>query len=94
MTKAEAAALKAYPVSRESTPLGPVHVDVNEYARNKYQEGYEQAEKDLELTWEDIETICNIESDLWEEVCEGKREDSREPYYTAVLRRYNESKSK
>ena len=47
-----------------------------------------------ELTWEDIRIICTAESDLWEEVCEGKAEDSTVPYYEEVLRRYKEYKKK
>jgi len=55
MTKAEEAALKAYPVNM--TPLnyqdlieqfgGKTEIDVNTYPRCQFQEGYEQAEKDL-----------------------------------------------
>lgn len=55
MTKAEEAALKAYPI--EMTPLnyqdlidqfgGKTEIDVNTYPRHLFQEGYKQAEKDL-----------------------------------------------
>ena len=65
MSKAEEAALKAYPVNM--TPLnyqdlieqfeGKTEVDVNTYPRCLFQEGYEQAEKDLSLTIDDIEKI-------------------------------------
>ncbi len=53
--RAEEAALKAYPVNM--TPLnyqdlieqfgGKTEIDVNTYPRGLFQEGYEQAEKDL-----------------------------------------------
>ena len=55
LTRAEKAALKAYPVNM--TPLnyqdlieqfgGKTEIDVNTYPRCLFQEGYEQAEKDL-----------------------------------------------
>lgn len=62
MTRAEQRALEAYPV--KMTPLvyqdlidqfgGKTEIDVNTYPRCLFQQGYEQAEKELELTWEDI----------------------------------------
>lgn len=55
MSKAEEAALKAYPI--KMTPLvyqdlidqfgGKTEIDVNTYPRCLFQQGYEQAEKDL-----------------------------------------------
>ena len=55
MTKAEERALEAYPVNM--TPLvyqdlidqfgGKTEIDVNTYPRCLFQEGYEQAEKDI-----------------------------------------------
>jgi len=48
MSKAEEAAMKAYPVKEEwvGNQYGYL-ADVNATARKKYQEGYEQAEKDV-----------------------------------------------
>jgi hypothetical protein len=63
--RAEKAALKAYPVNM--TPLnyqdlieqfgGKTEIDVNTYPRCLFQAGYEQAEKDLTLSIDDIEKI-------------------------------------
>lgn len=53
-----------------------------------------QTKKDLALTWEDVRVICEMEMDLWEEVCQGNIEDSTQPYYEEVLKRFNEYKSK
>lgn len=63
--KAEEAALEAYPVNM--TPLnyqdlieqfgGKTEIDVNTYPRCLFQQGYEQAERDLSLTIDDIEKI-------------------------------------
>ena len=65
MSKASEAALKAYPV--EMTPLnyqdlidqfgGKTEIDVNTYPRCLFQMGYEQAEKDLALTVQDLELL-------------------------------------
>lgn len=50
MSKAEDRALEAYPYA--------------EICREKYIEGYHQAEKDLELTWEDIVHIIETYDEL------------------------------
>lgn len=52
-----------------------------------YQKGYEQAEKDLALTWGDIEIIHDIMLEL--------RNDENFPpmsvaFYKEILRRFNE----
>ena len=52
MSKAEERALEAYPEMKAFSVVldGSVPVDLNTKARNCFQQGYEQAEKDLE--WE------------------------------------------
>ena len=52
-----------------------------------YIAGYRQAEKDLELTWEDVRDILN----LYEEVIEM---DFCEDIYGEVLKRFKERKEK
>lgn len=63
--------------------------------RDAYWDGYEQAEKDLALTWEDVETINRLTSEVCSEFfgdpC-GSEDFDREKTYTEVLRRYNERK--
>ena len=54
MSKAEDIALSTFPVLK--TELG----DINYLPRISFIEGYHQAEKDMELTWEDIETIGEL----------------------------------
>ena len=61
-----------------------------------YKEGYHQAEKDLELTWEDIEQICDI---AFEEACRFQRNMKgsliyKEQHYQEVLKRFKERKEK
>ena len=59
MTRAEEAALKAYPPKRKEVSMsGCVYTVVGgDFERRIYQQGYEQAEKDLSLTIEDIELL-------------------------------------
>lgn len=47
MTRAEERALEAYPELLSGSIFGPLPVDLNKACREKYQEGYEQAEKDI-----------------------------------------------
>jgi hypothetical protein len=64
MTRAEERALEAYPVRedfyRKDGILRSEPLDLNLEKRGFYQQGYEQAEKDLALTVEDIKTILDI----------------------------------
>ena len=62
-TKAEKAALKAYPEQKEWSPYGPIPVDTNLESRWKFQEGYEQAENDIlsKITTEHLEGLKWIE---------------------------------
>lgn len=52
--------------------------------------GYDQAEKDLALTWEDIQTIDNIVVDMARNTDWPLR--GQEVFYTEVLNRFNKSK--
>ena len=58
MSKAEEFAIKKYPVSIED--IHGHKVDVNLWQRKACVDGYRQAEKDNELTWEDISIIREI----------------------------------
>lgn len=90
MTKAEQAALKAYPnILFPFTPL-----DLNAYRREAFIKGYEQAEKDLALTWEDIRTITEILEEVTEEVIpvEFYNGDAI-GCFKEVLRRFKEAKN-
>jgi hypothetical protein len=58
MSKAEERALEAFPLNIYGDSRGSY--DLNVVKRIIYQQGYEQAEKDLELTWEDIKTIDKL----------------------------------
>ena len=54
--------------------------------------GYEQAQKDLELTWEDMRAIRIIKDHLTASI-NGPMWDSKE-FYEEILRRFNKAKNK
>ena len=91
MSKAEDRALEAYPILMCYNDFQMVEEDINKPLRKMYQEGYHQAEKDLELTWQDIELIVNIDKDTNnEESIIGVRNNKE--HYQEVLKRFKEWK--
>lgn len=82
---AEQKTLEAYPYNRAYTD-NDVEYDGNFCNRLPYIEGYEQAEKDLALTWEDIQTIDNIVVDMARNTDWPLR--GQEVFYTEVLQRF------
>jgi hypothetical protein len=56
--------------------------------------GYEQAEKDLALTWEDIKKISRILDIMVDDDLKGEipKEWGEKEYYEEVLRRFNKAK--
>ena len=79
-------AYDAYPLNESNRYNNEWHAK-----RVGYQKGYEQAEKDLALTWQDIARI----DDMLREVesciaCSDLPTMGREDYYTEVLKRFNE----
>ena len=61
-----------------------------------FKNGYEEAEKDLALTWQDIKAIVNIADDLLPDPRYKQDLDaslqSEEAYYKEVLKRFKEEK--
>ena len=94
MSKAEERALEAYPKDIEEyidvNGLRSV-VDNNSWQRTIFLNGYNQAEKYNELTWEDIKEIC-VQSVLVEIDLGGLVSDER--HYTEVLKRFKTKKEK
>ena len=95
MSKAEERALEAFPLKIDGDSRGSY--DLNVVKRIVYQQGYEQAEKDLELTWEDIRIILDAENDILRE-CNSQKElviktyPKGEDYYGEILKRFKERK--
>lgn len=86
--KAEQRALEAYP-----------HYTAENFddvikARKFFAKGYELAEKDLALTWEDIKKISRILDIMVDDDLKGEipKEWGEEEYYEEVLRRFNKVK--
>lgn len=93
MSKAEERALEAYPVLMCYNDFQMVEEDVNKPLREIYQEGYHQAEKDLEFTWEDIKLVHNITYEESRNVSLNKGgETSEKEFYKEVLKRFKNLK--
>ena len=102
MSRAEERALEVYPkMSRISEPHGVIPADyeshylgdANAEKREGFIEGYHQAEKDLELTWEDIEKITDIWDDLHEdEAVYSKTGYDTPEFYQEILKRFKDFK--
>ena len=97
--KANKRALEKYPKKIEwvGNQWDGAPFDVNSEKRFYYQQGYNQAEKDFELSLEDIRTILNIENDILSE-CNSQKElvietyPKGEDYYGEILKRFKERK--
>ena len=63
-------------------------IDVNKSMRDRYVKAYHQAEKDLALTWEDIEAIDQIFTDVFKDGFDV----TTYKYYQEVLKRFKETK--
>ena len=101
--KAEERALEVYPkMSRITEHHGIIPADykshyigdANEEKRIGFIEGYHQAEKDLALTWEDIENILDITDVIANDdsMEERLKTMSEEEYCQEVLKRFNKIK--
>lgn len=81
----------------DSIPDGgtDMHPWNDEDIERAYQTGYEQAEKDLALTWQDIRKITQLYNDIADEFLEryfAQLPVRDEEIYQEVLRRYNEKR--
>lgn len=87
--RAEEAALKAYPYQGATHfPDGFQEFDRNAVARTLFQEGYEQAEKDLALTWEDVQLLDFYAMECQVEESKGRKFNSSQEFFEEVLRRF------
>ena len=68
------------------------------YCRNQsysdFLKGYHQAEKDNELTWEDMQLICKIEFSICYYEYKDKKLPPEEQVYKEILKRFKEKKEK
>lgn len=86
--KAEQRALEAY------SHYTAENLDDVIKARKFFAKGYELAEKDLALTWEDMRRISRILDIMVDDDFKGEipEEWGEEEYYEEVLRRFNKAK--
>lgn len=95
--RAEQKALEAYPPihsdgKRHAKRVQSLSVDTRQSVRTVFQKGYEQAEKDLALTWEDIEKITDIHRNVLYD--NPKRIMGAKENYGDTLRKFNEWREK
>ena len=91
--RASKKALETFPILF-SERNGYDKTNLQQERRNAYEKGYHQAEKDLELTLEDIKQICDI---AFEEACMLQRNMKgsliyKEQHYKEVLKRFKNLK--
>ena len=84
--RAEAAAMKACP--EEIYEDDSWTDDLNKYQREGFIKGYEQAEKDLVLTWENVRVIDNLIHKVELEL----NQYGTQQVYEEVIRRFKEAK--
>ena len=87
ISRAESRALEAYP----DFDAGSAKV-VQCFQRQCFVNGYEQAEKDLALTWEDVQLLDHFVLELAREEKEGKDWGDGKEFYTEVLTRFKQFK--
>jgi len=98
MSKAAQRALEAYP-QNEVIVYGPLpganepnRIDDNLKYRIGYIEGYNQAEKDLALTWGDVQLLDFYAMECQVEESKGRKFNSSQEFFEEVLRRFNKTK--
>lgn len=94
MSKAEEKALEKYPAhSVLIVPARGGGYYADSHLREGFIEGYHQAEKELELTWEDMRELhiifAQIDVDI--ELCKTDIKAETLGYYKEVLKRFKES---
>ena len=94
MSKAEERALEAYPIVMSQYSDNCKEYDSNESDRLTFIEGYHQAEKDLELSWEDMRELYIIfaEIDVDIELCKTDIKTETLGYNQEVLKRFKKLK--
>ena len=92
--RAEEAALEAYPIKQEYNDYYGDYEDINIVERISFQEGYEQAEKDLALTWEDVQLLDLYAMECQVEESKGRKFNSSQEFFEEVLQRFKARKEK
>lgn len=66
--------------------------DINEAKRDIFIEGYLEAQKDLALTWEDVQLLDFYAMECQVEESKGRKFNSSQEFFEEVLRRFKKAK--
>ena len=86
ISRAESRAWEAYPYDSGMKGL------ICENSRQLFVQGYEAAEKDLALTWEDMREITRIDIEMMDDPEEHPEWMEEQSFYEEVLRRFMQIK--
>ena len=90
MSKADEQALKFYPVLF-SEREGYDKTDIQKERRNAFANGWEEAEKNLRLTWQDVRRLIQIANQkLYALDYEKVMRMGEEAYYTDILTQFKQ----
>ena len=96
MSRAEERALEFYPMKDYNKEPNYIHSCDSKMLDKVYREvfvlGYESAEKDLALTWEDMRKIILIDLEMIDDPEAHPEWMEEQPFYEEVLKRFKEAK--
>lgn len=80
--------------SKEWSDLGFCNNEQSQVFKLGYLKGYDQAEKDLELSWEDIASINDVVTEMLRECGDDILYDTEEEFCKEVLKRLKDFKER
>ena len=80
------------PADKNYKPSGIISEEYPEKVKVAYLQGYEQAEKDLALTWEDMRKIICIDIEMIDDPEAHPEWMEEQPFYEEILKRFKEAK--
>ena len=96
MSRAEERALEFYPMKDYNKEPNYIHSCDSKMLDKVYREvfvlGYESAEKDLALKWEDMRKIIRIDEEMMDDPEAHPEWMEEQPFYEEILKRYLEAK--
>lgn len=96
ISKAEERALEIFPSTEKEwkSEFGTFHFDdTNVEHREGFIVGYEQAEKDLALTWKDMRKIIRIDEEMMDDPEAHPEWMEEQPFYEEMLQRFKETRN-
>ena len=80
------------PADKNYKPNGIISEEYPEKVKVAYLQGYEQAEKDLALTWKDMRKIIRIDLEMIDDPEAHPEWMEEQPFYEEMLRRFMQIK--